>query len=93
MTEPITMYSARYSWAKIEPKQVTRLTTKTACVVNSDGTFFREHLRTKDGGLYPTWEEAHAALLANAERELTAARLHLQQAQGKVGNIKGMQKP
>lgn len=93
MTEPITMYSIRYTSVNIEPKQVGRLTAKTACVINRDGTFHREHLRTESGGLYPTWEEAHAALLANAEQELSTARLYLQRVQGKVGNIKGMKKP
>jgi hypothetical protein len=35
----------------------------------------------------------HAALVAKAERELVAARLQLQHAQGELGRIKGMKSP
>jgi hypothetical protein len=87
------MYSVSFWRARIEPVEVGRLTAKTACVITKSGGFSREHLRTRCGGIFATWEEAHAALLANAERELNNAGLALQQAQGRHGNIVGMKKP
>lgn len=43
--------------------------------------------------LFPTWQEAHAHLLAEAELKLIAARRALELAQGEHGNIKGMKEP
>jgi len=42
---------------------------------------------------YPTWEEAHQALLEGAEKDLTQARRALEFAQGFHGNVKGMKRP
>lgn len=41
----------------------------------------------------PTWEEAHAHLLADAEARVLAARRSLELAQGYLGNAKGMKPP
>jgi hypothetical protein len=42
---------------------------------------------------YPTWGEAHQALLEYAEKDLTKARRALERAQGFHGNVKGMKRP
>ena len=93
MTEPIKMYCARYWLVKIEEVEVARLTAKTACVVTKSGGLIRHHLHTENSGIFPTWEQAHAALLIRAEARLNAARLQLQRAQGEHGNIVGMERP
>ncbi|MNK80828.1 hypothetical protein D3C87_1005580 [compost metagenome] len=41
---------------------------------------------------YPTWDEAHQALLEETEKDLTQARRALERAQGFHGNVKGMKK-
>jgi hypothetical protein len=92
MTEPITMYRIRRWCETIKAVEVAKLTAKTAVIATERGTY-RERLVSGYSQLFPTWEEARAALLAKAEAELHSARLQLQQLQGKVGNIKGMQKP
>jgi hypothetical protein len=42
---------------------------------------------------HDTWEAARAYLLEIANDDVTAARLALERANGKLGNIKGMKKP
>jgi hypothetical protein len=42
---------------------------------------------------YGTGCAAHAYLLAKAEQEVNLARLNLERAKGKLGNIKWMKKP
>jgi hypothetical protein len=39
---------------------------------------------------YDTWEDAHAALTAKAERRVANARRELEIANGFAGNVKGM---
>ncbi len=52
--------------------------------------------RRKDSGgdiYHPTWEAAHAHLMARAESMLGGARRGLQVAQSNYGNVKGLRKP
>jgi hypothetical protein len=42
---------------------------------------------------WPTWEEAHAHLMRQADAELAVARLRLQNVQARHGNVKGLKKP
>lgn len=42
---------------------------------------------------WPTWQDAHAHLLKRAEFRVNAARRELEQANGELGNIKGMKEP
>jgi hypothetical protein len=89
MTEPITMWQLR--WGDIKPVQCTKVTTGYVWPVERKG---RRESRSSDWCSYhDTWADAHAALLAKAERELAAARLQLQRAQGDHGRIKGMKPP
>jgi hypothetical protein len=93
MTEPITMYQIE-SWSqKIKPIEVVKLTAKSAFISNGSCGTTRLQLKSKYYEIHPTWEEAHAALLARAERSLTRARLQLQAAQGEHGIIVGMKNP
>lgn len=89
MTEPITMWRSR--WDEIKPVQCTKVTAGCVWPVERKG---RRESRSSDWCSYhDTWADAHAALLAKAERELTAVRLQLQRAQGDHGRIKGMKPP
>jgi hypothetical protein len=49
--------------------------------------------KRKDGDVFSTWAEAHAALTRRAELNLNHARYALQQAQGWAGNVRGMKPP
>lgn len=53
----------------------------------------RRMKRSDYENFHDTWEEAHAFLLARADRELESARRRLAAAQGTHGNVKGMRKP
>ena len=55
-----------------------------------DGTSIR--INTIENRLWGTWGEAYAYILADAEQDLISARLRLQRAQSKLGNIKGLLK-
>lgn len=80
---------------KITRCEVTKRTPKTITVNYScewTGNWKRT-FRLEDGKVFDTWQEAHAALLAAAEQEVAAARLHLQRLNGRLGNVKGMKPP
>ena len=49
--------------------------------------------KRKDGDVFSTWAEAHAALTRRAELKLNHARRVLEQAQGFYGNVRGMKPP
>jgi len=42
---------------------------------------------------FKSWEEAHAHLVERAEQAVADARLRLNDATGRLGNIKGLKKP
>lgn len=42
---------------------------------------------------HDTWEKAHAYLLRIAEEQTAQARRRLEEANGALGNVKGMKKP
>lgn len=42
---------------------------------------------------FPTWDEAHAHLIREAEADVQQARLRLDRANGALGNVKGMKRP
>lgn len=89
MTAPITMWRLRFG--AITPVQCTKVTT---CYVWPVRGHFGREARVSDWSSYhETWEQAHGAMLAKAERELQNARLMLERAQGDYGRIKGMKPP
>jgi hypothetical protein len=92
----------RIQFEKIQPVEVVASTDKTVTV----RTYWRNNLsvapqardlkRHKFTGFecyFPTWQEAHAHLLKEAEGNLLAARRSLETAQSAYGNVKGMKPP
>lgn|SRR5574340_683707 len=80
----------------IEAREVIRETNSS--VVYSAAYFGepveRREAKKSDSHLWTdTWEEGHAALMAKAEAEVASLRLQLEQAKGRLGNIKGMKPP
>jgi hypothetical protein len=53
----------------------------------------RENMASGYRSYHKTWADAHATLLAQAERELQDVRRLLERAQGEHGRIKGMKPP
>jgi hypothetical protein len=53
----------------------------------------RRMKQSEDDAYHDTWEAAHAFLLERATTALDNARSRLAQAQGTLGNVKGMRKP
>lgn len=78
-------------WVKpvIDEKVITRETDKS--VWDDHGN--RELKVTSFHEYFDTWEEAHERLLDIAKGKRDSARYQLNQAEGLVGNIKGMKKP
>lgn len=86
----------------IEPVEVVKVTEKSVTVVEQRWTLdggvgepakVRHPKRSASYNFFQTWEEAHAYLLDKAEREVNGARLRLNDATGRLGNIKGLKKP
>ena len=101
MTEPITMWRLN-SGGKIERVLCSKVTEKSVFIAGEPNwkgemRFLpnpkREAMSSGYRSYHKTWADAHAALRAMAERELAAARLRLQHAQGDYGRIKGMKPP
>lgn len=53
----------------------------------------RQAKRSEYYQYHETWAAAHAYLLDKAEKSLASALVRLQEAQGKLGNIKGIKEP
>lgn len=81
--------------AKIEAVSVVR-STEHKVVLAADGYYSKERLCNQVSSYdsyYPTWDEAHAKLLADSELALNYARVALQRAQGHHGNVAGLTPP
>ena len=90
MSTPIMMW--RLEWGEIKRVECKKV---TACYVwPVDDRWGRREARLSDWHSYhESWADAHAALLAKAERELADIRRRLERAQGDYGRIKGMKPP
>lgn len=93
--QPEYMYRAGgYGDKLIEKVKAIKLTAKTLIYEATDwrGEAHKqtERLHASFHAFFPSWEEARDWLLRKAENDLESARLQLQRAQGKVGNIKGL---
>ena len=53
----------------------------------------RQNKRSGHANWHDTWEDAHTFLVTEAEREVNSLRLRLDQAKGRLGQIKGMKRP
>ncbi len=85
----ITMWRLR--WGEINPVQCTKVTAGFVWPAQRNGR--REARACGWVSYHDTWADAHAAMLAKAEREVDAARLKLERAKGEHGRIKGMKPP
>lgn len=80
---------------KIEVVEVVR-ETEHQVVLPSSHPGGKERREAKRGDWYSwhdSWEDAHAYIVAKAQAEVDALRNRLEQAKGKLGNIKGMKRP
>ena len=85
------MIKYRTRFDKIEALEVERETDKQVVLPSSGGTrSYRENKVSDWSNWHDTWEDAHAFLIARAEREVQSLRMRLEQAKGKLGQIKGM---
>jgi len=89
VSQSITMWRLRFG--TITPVQCTKVATCYVWPVWGHGG--REARVSCSASYHETWEQAHDAMLAKAERELQSARLMLARAQGEYGRIKGMKPP
>jgi hypothetical protein len=90
----------RYSPASIEAVEAEKETKK--CVWIKGWTFdggpgtgaLKRHEKVGAyENYFDSWAQAHAYLVERAEDALTDARRSLQEAQGHLGNVKGMKPP
>jgi hypothetical protein len=72
--------------AEIEAIEIVEETKKF--LVLPDGR--REAKTSRNCEYHNTWAEAHAALLKKAEAQVAQVRHRLQEANGLLGNVKGM---
>lgn len=83
-----TWYRTWLAFNEIVPVEIERSTENSVWI---------KERRVQRTGSYqeywPTWEEAHARLVKAAEDDLVQARLALQRAEGRLGNIRGMRSP
>ena len=84
-------------WNTYEPTIRTReCTRETASFVWLKGYYFYDDdlcKKRKDGDVFATWAEAHAALTRRADLKLQHARFQLEAAQAFAGNVRGMKPP
>jgi hypothetical protein len=101
MTTPITMWRVN-SPGKIEQVECSKVTDKSVFIVaepNWKGEMHqhnkpqRESIASQYRSYHKTWADAHAHLLAKAERDVAAARFRLERAQGDRGRIQAMKPP
>ena len=78
----------RWAIAEITPVEVERHTESSVWIKG------RRNARTTAWDSYfRTWEAARDCLLKRAELDLAASRRQLEQAQGFLGNVKGLKPP
>ena len=81
----------RTSFNKIEALEVERETDKQVVLPANNGFRSSRENKVSDwSNWHDTWEAAHAFLVAKAERDVSSLRMRLEQAKGKLGQIKAM---
>ena len=91
--------STKYVLYRYEPKiRTCECTKETASFVWLKGYYFYDdkdelYKKRKDGDVFSTWAEAHAALTRRADLKLQHARRELELAQAFAGNVRGMKPP
>ena len=74
---------------KIEAVEIERETDQMVFLPNGN----REHKKCSYHQYFDTWEEAHEVLMKQLEGKVASLRLRLNNAEGELGNLKGMKKP
>lgn len=85
------MIKYRTRFDNIEALEVERETDKQVVLPAQNGFRSRKENKKSDwSNWHDTWGDAHAFLIARAEREVESLRMRLEQAKGRLGQIKGM---
>lgn len=88
------MIKYRTRFDNIEALEVERETAKQVFLPATNGTRARREDKVSDrSNWHDSWDAAHAFLVANAERDVESLRMRLEQAKGRVGQIRGMKPP
>ena len=89
-----TWYCVNYWGNQISPVDVLSETKSTVLVkLLPDWSAITQKKISNSSGYYPTWEQAHTALLSSCENRVIEARRLLAVANDKLGNVKGMKPP
>ena len=85
------MIKYRTRFDKIVAFEVERETDKQVVLPAKDGFRSSRENKVSDwSNWHDSWEAAHAFLISAAERDVCSLRERLEQAKGKLGQIKGM---
>ena len=77
--------------AKIKKMEVEKETTKCIWIKGHSGSkAVRSNKHSGYENYFDTWQEAHKYILELAEKKVESIRYQLNQANGLLGNIKGM---
>ncbi len=88
------MIKYRTYFDKIETVEVLRETVSSVYVqTGSKKGERREAKRSSFYNYFDTWQEAHAFLVSNAELSVESARMNLERAKGRLGQIRAMKQP
>lgn len=93
------MTSTKYILYRYDPKiRTCKCTKETASFVWLAGYYCYDYglgpyKKRKDGDVFSTWAEAHAALTRRADLKLQHARRELEAAQAFARNVRGMKPP
>ena len=88
------MIKYRTCWDKIEAVEVLRETEKTVFLPGRGRrNEEREAKRSDYQNWFDSWDDAKAFLVAGAERKVETARMNLERAKGKLGQLRGMREP
>ena len=84
------MIKYRTRFDKIEEFEILRETEH--CIISSDTVRGkrREKKESNYSNWHDSWGEAHEFLVSKAQSEVDSLRIRLQQANGRVGQLKGM---
>lgn len=90
----ITKYVTGYTADKIKQVEVIRETEAFVYLPGYQGGKERREAKvSKYDQYHDSWNEAHQYLTGKAQEEVDAIRRRLEQAKGKLGNIKGLKNP
>jgi hypothetical protein len=89
----MTKYTLSKWSTKIEPHEVLRETASSVYVKWYRGEQRRQSKNTQYCQWFDSWDAAHSALVMRCEREVEQLRRRLEEAEGNLGNVRGMKPP